>query len=271
MRDCRIFHTCLIRVCSVLSIVVPVYDEIRTVGKVLAMLSQVLPQVRKEIIVVDDGSADGTREWLRANVPDGAWTGSGIALCRDGSLDLVSTADGNISIRVVFHELNTGKGSSLRTGFGLVSGDVVVIQDADLEYDPGDWQAMYDLIVVRKVADVVYGSRFYGRPHRSLYYHHYLGNRLISRLFNILFNQTLTDIECCYKMMTRQVMQSLRLTTNDFGVEVEISAQIAKQRGLRIYELGISYYGRTYEEGKKIGWKDGIKAIWYILKFRLFS
>jgi hypothetical protein len=127
---------------------------------------------------------------------------------------------------------------------------------------------MYDLIAVREVADVVFGSRFYGRPHRSLYYHHYFANRLISFLFNIVFNQTLTDIETCYKMMTREVARSLRLTANDFGIEVEMSAEIARQRSLRIYELGISYYGRTYAEGKKINWKDGMKALWYVFKFR---
>jgi len=144
----------------------------------------------------------------------------------------------------------------------------VVIQDADLEYDPQDWAAMYDLIAVRKVADVVYGSRFHGRAHRSLYFHHYLANRLISLLFNILYNQTLSDIETCYKMMTAEVARSLRLSADDFGAEVEISANIARQRKLRIYELGITYYGRSYDEGKKINWKDGVKALWYLLKFR---
>jgi len=143
-----------------------------------------------------------------------------------------------------------------------------VIQDADLEYDPNDWEQMYDLIATRRVADVVFGSRFYGRPHRSLYFRHYLGNRLISVLFNIMFDQTLTDIEACYKMMTSAVARSLRLTANDFGIEVELSARIARQRNLRIYEVGISYFGRTYAEGKKIVWKDGVKALWYLLKFR---
>ena len=127
---------------------------------------------------------------------------------------------------------------------------------------------MYDLIANRKVADVVYGSRFYGRPHRSLYYHHYLANRLISLLFNILYNQALSDIETCYKMMRREVLQSLQLTCSDFGIEVELSARIAQQRSLRIYELGICYYGRTYQEGKKINWKDGVKALWYLIRFK---
>jgi glycosyltransferase involved in cell wall biosynthesis len=252
-----------------LSIVVPVYDEIRTIGTVLARLSAVLPDVAKQIIVVDDGSTDGTREWLARNVPDGKRAGTSIVVNADGTLDFAATGGTALTVQVIFHEANKGKGAGLRTAFAAVTGDVVVIQDADLEYDPNDWPAMYDLIAVRKVADVVYGSRFYGRPHRSLFYHHYLGNRLLSVLFNICFNQTLTDIETCYKMMTREVMRSLRLTTNDFGIEVEISAQIAKQRKLRVYELGISYYGRTYAEGKKINWKDGLKAIWYLFKFRL--
>jgi glycosyltransferase involved in cell wall biosynthesis len=253
----------------VLSIVVPVYDEIRTIGTVLARLSAVLPDVAKQIIVVDDGSTDGTREWLARNVPDGKQAGTSIVVNADGTLDFAATGGTALTVQVIGHEANKGKGAGLRTAFAAVTGDVVVIQDADLEYDPNDWPAMYDLIAVRKVADVVYGSRFYGRPHRSLFYHHYLGNRLLSVLFNICFNQTLTDIETCYKMMTREVMRSLRLTTNDFGIEVEISAQIAKQRKLRVYELGISYYGRTYAEGKKINWKDGLKAIWYLFKFRL--
>jgi glycosyltransferase involved in cell wall biosynthesis len=253
----------------VLSIVVPVYNEIRTIGSVLARLSAVLPHVAKQILVVDDGSKDGTREWLRRNFPDDARTGTRIVVNADGTLDFTTTDGAEVTVRVIFHEGNKGKGAALRTAFAAVTGDVVVIQDADLEYDPNDWLAMYDLIAVRKVADVVYGSRFYGRPHRSLFYHHYLGNRLLSVLFNICFNQTLTDIETCYKMMTREVLRSLRLTTNDFGIEVEISAQIAKHGKLRIYELGISYYGRTYAEGKKINWKDGLKAIWYLFKFRL--
>jgi len=253
----------------VLSIVVPVYDEIETIGIVLAKLSAALPHVAKQIIVVDDCSTDGTREWLRQNFPDGARSGTRIVVNSDGSLDFAATDGAAVTVQVLFHDANKGKGAGLRTAFAAVSGDVVVIQDADLEYDPNDWVAMYDLIAVRKVADVVYGSRFYGRPHRSLYYHHYLGNRLLSGLFNICFNQTLTDIETCYKMMTREVLRSLRLTANDFGIEVEISAQIAKQRTLRIYELGISYYGRTYAEGKKISWRDGLKAVWYIVKFRV--
>jgi glycosyltransferase involved in cell wall biosynthesis len=252
-----------------LSVVVPAYNERNTLATVLAAISDALPDVPKEIIVVDDCSKDGTREWLRANFPDGARTGSRIERKPDGNLVFApSEADRGVTVRPFYHERNLGKGAGLRTGIAAANGDVVVIQDADLEYDPNDWGPMYDLIAVRKVADVVYGSRFYGRPHRSLYFHHYLANRLISLLFNILYNQTLTDIETCYKMMSKSVARSLRLTANDFGIEVEISAQIARQRTLRVYELGITYYGRTYAEGKKINWKDGAKALWYLLKFR---
>ena len=160
------------------------------------------------------------------------------------------------------------RGAAVRTGLACASGDVVVIQDADLECDPEDWSRTLPLIVDRKVADVVYGSRFYGRPHRSLYYHHYIGNRIISILFNILYNQMLTDIEVCYKMFTSDVLKSLHLTANDFGIEIEISAQIARARRWRIYEVGISYYGRTYDKGKKINWVDGLKALGYLVKFR---
>ena len=158
---------------------------------------------------------------------------------------------------------------ALQTGLAEATGDVTVIQDADLEYDPADWEEMYDLIAGRGVADVVYGSRFYGRPHRALYFHHYMANRFISFLFNLLFNQQLTDIEVCYKMFTRAVRESLRITANDFGFEVQFSAQVALARRWRIYEVGIRYFGRTYEEGKKINWKDGVKALWYLLKFRV--
>jgi glycosyltransferase involved in cell wall biosynthesis len=251
-----------------LSVIVPVYNERHTLGTVLAVVARNLPDVSKEIIVVDDCSKDGTREWLGTNFPDGPRSGSSVDLDADGNLVFAQEGPSTVTIRPVYHERNRGKGGALQTGFAAFSGDILVIQDADLEYDPNDWGQMYDLIAVRKVADAVFGSRFYGRPHRSLYFHHYLANRMISFLFNVAFNQTLTDIETCYKMMTRKVAQSLRLTANDFGIEVEISAQIARQRDLRIYELGITYYGRTFAEGKKINWKDGVKALWYIFKFR---
>ena len=252
-----------------LSVLIPVYNERRTLGPVIAAVGQALPGVPKEIIVVDDCSTDGTRDWLNANFPDGPRTGSRISLDGLGGLDVEeSSNEAPVVIRPLFHEVNRGKGAALRTAFAAASGDVMVIQDADLEYDPQDWVAMYELIAVRKVADVVYGSRFHGRAHRSLFFHHYLANRLISLLFNVLYNQTLSDIETCYKMMTAEVARLLQLSANDFGIEVEISAHIARQRKLRIYELGISYYGRSYDEGKKINWRDGIKALWYLLRFR---
>jgi len=252
-----------------LSVIIPVYNERHTLGTILAAVGRALPGVRKQIIVVDDGSRDGTREWLRASFPDGLRSGSQISVTRSGELVFAPPSDkAQITVEPVFHAQNLGKGAALRTGLAATHGDVVVIQDADLEYDPQDWTTMYELIAVRQVADVVYGSRFHGRAHRSLFFHHYLANRLISLLFNALYNQTLSDIETCYKMMSGEVARSLKLSANDFGIEVEISANIARARKLRIYELGISYYGRSYDEGKKINWRDGIKALWYLLKYR---
>ncbi len=253
-----------------LSIIIPVYNERLTLGRVLERVGAALPDISKEIVIVDDGSTDGTRQWLRANFTEDCHTASKIELDSSGDASLTPPGQGpRIVIRVRFHERNAGKGAALRSGLAIATGDVYVIQDADLEYDPEDWAEMYDLIAVRKVADVVYGSRFYGRPHRSLYFHHYLGNRLISILFNALYNQTLTDIEVCYKMFSRDVKDSLHLTCDDFGVEVQIGAQISLARRWRIYEMGIRFFGRTYAEGKKIDWKDGIKALWYLLRFRL--
>ena len=258
----------------VLSIVIPVYNEVQTIGRILDEVAKALPETPKQIVIVDDRSSDGTSDWLRRNLgqSEGCWRR--LSLNARGELEL--SADGppnhaEISFTVLFHERNRGKGAAVRTGLTSASGDVVVIQDADLEYDPNDWSRMLPLIVERKVADVVYGSRFYGRPHRSLYFHHYLGNRLISFLFNLLYDQMLSDIEVCYKMFTKEVLKELRLTSNGFGVEIEITAQIARARRWRIYEVGISYYGRTYDEGKKINWRDGLKALVYLVKFRIRS
>jgi glycosyltransferase involved in cell wall biosynthesis len=252
-----------------LSVVIPVYNEHQTLGTILVLVGRALPHVSKEIVIVDDNSKDGTCEWLKFNFPHGERGGSTVDLDTNGNL-VFNQAPGpsTVIMRPIYHEQNKGKGGGLQTGFSAVTGDVLVIQDADVEYDPNDWEQMYNLIAVRKVADVVFGSRFYGRPHRSLFFHHYMANRLISFLFNLLFNQTLSDIESCYKMMTIGVARSLRLTANDFGIEVEMSAEIARQRNLRIYELGISYFGRTYAEGKKVGWKDGLKALWCVFKYR---
>jgi glycosyltransferase involved in cell wall biosynthesis len=257
---------------SVLSVIIPVYNEAQTIGRILQQVVEAVPETPKQIVIVDDCSTDGTSDWLRRNLAhsDGIWRGMSL----NDKGDLVLSADGlqnqgEFWFTVLFQEHNRGKGAALRTGFSHVSGDVIVIQDADLEYDPGDWGQMLPLINERNVADVVYGSRFYGRPHRSLYFHHYIGNRLISLFFNVLYNQTLSDIEVCYKMFTTEVLKELRLTSDGFGIEIEISAQIALARHWRIYEIGISYYGRTYQEGKKINWRDGLKALFYLLRFRI--
>ncbi len=255
----------------VLSIVIPIYNEVSTVARVLSQVAGALPEVPKQIIIVDDCSSDGTTEWLRRNLATAEEVWRGVVVGGDGELHLTLNGPQDHAVStciVLFHDRNRGKGAALRTGFARATGDVIVIQDADLEYDPHDWSHMLPLIVERQVADVVYGSRFFGRPHRSLYYHHYIANRMISILFNILYNQMLSDIEVCYKMFRREVLQELNLTADDFGFEIEISAQIALARRWRIYEIGISYYGRTYEEGKKINWRDGVKALVYLFKFR---
>jgi glycosyltransferase involved in cell wall biosynthesis len=255
-----------------LSVVIPVYNEASTIGQVVAEVAAVLPGMHKEIIIVDDCSRDGTSAWLRRNLAPAGGIWHGLSVGRDGELSLSpgnTQNDAGFSVIVLFHERNRGKGAALRTGFARATGDVIVIQDADLEYDPHDWAHMLPLIVDRQVADVVYGSRFSSRPHRSLYFHHYLGNRIISILFNILYNQMLSDIEVCYKVFRREVLQELTLTLDDFGFEIEISAQIALARHWRIYEVGISYYGRTYDEGKKINWRDGVRALLYLFRFRI--
>ena len=249
-----------------LSVLIPAYNEITSLAKIVEIVAAALPGVTKEIVIVDDGSRDGTREWLAKtfNVTHEGDIGKGDVAQLSETLIGATTV-----VKVIFHEFNKGKGGAIQTAMMACTGDVIVIQDADLEYDPADWTVMYDLIKGRQIADVVYGSRFYGRPHRSLYYHHYLANRVISLLFNIMYNQTLTDIEVCYKMFTREVLRTLKLSAADFGIEVQISAQIALRRKWRIYEVGINYYGRTYNEGKKINWRDGVKALCYLVKFRL--
>ena len=254
-----------------LSVIIPIYNERETIGRVLVAVFAALPDVPKELVLVDDGSRDGTREWLDANVPASDGWYRNLCLDDDGALHVEpATAEGAgaVSFQLHRHESNRGKGAAMQTGLRLATGEVLVVQDADLEYDPKDWARMYPLIAEQGVADVVYGSRFYGYAHRSLNFHHYMGNRIISFLFNLLYNQTLSDIEVCYKMFSRDVLKSLRLTSKDFGFEVEISAQIARARKWRIYEVGIHYFGRTIEEGKKINWKDGVKALWYLLKYR---
>ncbi len=253
---------------NALSIIIPVYNERATIGRMLSVVARAMPAIPKEIIIVDDGSVDGTRDWLQRHFGELVSDCTGIALAADGDIELISTDGVPIRLRVLYHPQNRGKGAALRTGFAAATGAVIVIQDADLEYDPEDWARMYPLITERLVADVVYGSRFTGVPHRALYFHHFLGNKVISFVFNMLYNQMLTDIEVCYKMFSADVLKSLNLTCDDFGIEIELSAQIARARKWRIYEVGIHYFGRTYSEGKKINWRDGVKALWYLVKFR---
>ena len=222
------------------TIVIPVFNETDTIKALLARVAAV--PIDKEIIVVDDCSTDGTRNVL-----------AGL------------TAEPNL--RVLFHEKNRGKGAALRTGFTHATGDVVLIQDADLEYAPEEYPRLLQPILDGK-ADVVYGSRFSGGEcHRVLYFWHYLGNRALTLMSNIFTNLNLTDTETCYKAFRREIIQGLTLEEDRFGFEPEVTAKIANLR-CRIYEVGISYSGRTYEEGKKIGWKDGVRAVWCIVKYR---
>jgi glycosyltransferase involved in cell wall biosynthesis len=222
----------------VLSVVIPAYNEASTAETLLRRVDQV--PLRLEVIVVDDGSTDGTRELLRG-------------LEGEGLID-----------RLIFHDVNRGKGAALQTGFAAATGDVVVVQDADLEYDPFELPLLLGPIL-RGQADAVYGSRFLGGPHRVLFFWHMVGNRFLTLLSNMLTDLNLTDMETCYKMVKRELLQSLPLSAQRFGIEPELTARLAQARA-RIYELPISYHGRSYDEGKKIGWKDGVAAIWYILR-----
>jgi glycosyltransferase involved in cell wall biosynthesis len=249
-----------------LSILMPAFNEIATIAEIISRIRPVLPEIDKQLIVIDDGSTDGTREWLVANFDAIAADGDAASVRAHAAAPADS---GKLDVMVILHTRNQGKGGAIRTGLKFADGDVIVAQDADLEYEPHDWEIMLDLIARRRVADVVFGSRFFGLPHRSLNFHHYLGNRLISLTFNVLFNQTLSDVECCYKMFTREVQKSLNITCLDFGVEIELSAQIAAAKRWRIYEVGVNYFGRTYQDGKKIMWTDGLKALWYLAKYRL--
>ncbi|MEN8261180.1 MAG: glycosyltransferase family 2 protein [Pseudomonadota bacterium] len=226
-----------------LSVIVPCYNEKSTIESIIQAIKK-SPYPDKEIIVVDDCSSDGTREKLK----------NGLSAQVD---------------QVIFHTTNQGKGASLRTGIKAATGDIVIIQDADLEYDPNEYDALITPILEGK-ADVVYGSRFMGAlPHRVLYFWHRLGNGILTLLSNMLTNINLTDMETCYKAFRREIIQSIPIEENRFGFEPEITAKVAQLK-VRIYEVGISYYGRTYEEGKKIGWQDGLRAIFCILKYNIF-
>ncbi len=226
----------------ILSVVVPVYNERATIVRLLERVRSV--PLHLEVIVVDDGSTDGTR-------------------------DLLPTLEGNLVDRLVLHERNRGKGAALRTGFAHATGDVVVVQDADLEYDPLELPMLLEPILAGK-ADAVYGSRFLGGPHRVLLFWHSVGNRVLTLLSNMFTDVNLTDMETCYKMVRRELLQSLPLEADRFGIEPELTARLA-QAGARIYELPISYHGRSYAEGKKIGWKDGVSALWAILRYNLLG
>jgi glycosyltransferase involved in cell wall biosynthesis len=225
-----------------LSVVIPVYNERATLRFVVERVLRV--PLDLEVLCVDDGSGDGSREILS---------------------DLHSQYP---QVQVFLQAQNMGKGAALRRGIHEATGDFVVIQDADLEYDPADYTLLLDPLIQGK-ADVVYGSRFLGAaPHRVLYFWHSVGNRLLTLLSNCLTNINLTDMETCYKAFRREVIQSIPIEENRFGFEPEITVKVAKRR-LRIYEVGISYWGRTYEDGKKIGWKDGVRAVWCLLKYSI--
>jgi glycosyltransferase involved in cell wall biosynthesis len=234
-----------------LSIVIPAYNEAATIHLILNKVKDVslLGDMGREIIVVDDCSSDGTYE----------------------ALQNYSSQNPDFPIEILKHEKNKGKGAALHTGINHAKGDYVIIQDADLEYDPQEYN-----ILLRPVldghADVVYGSRFMGgNAHRILFFWHSIGNQFLTFLSNAMTNLNLTDMETCYKLFKRETIQSLKLKEKRFGFEPEVTAKISRVPGIRIYEVGISYYGRTFEEGKKIGWKDGFRAIYCILRYNLFK
>lgn len=250
-----------------LSVVIPVYNERSTLPRVLASVVESLPDVPKEIILVDDGSTDGTGQWLHENFDAASSQPVPIGL-EGGSVCLHLGAKD--AIRILTRPSNEGKGAALRDGFERATGEIIVIQDADLEYDPRDWATMWELFEDGS-ADIVYGSRFSSEPHRVFYIFHYIGNRIISTLVNLLCNTTLSDVEVGIKMFRREVLENLRLASKDFGFEVEFTMKVARAKRWRIYEMGTAYRGRTYAEGKKVTWRDGLLALWYILKYRFFS
>ncbi|MBW3661301.1 MAG: glycosyltransferase family 2 protein [Gemmatimonadetes bacterium] len=236
-----------------LSVVVPAYDERPTIAEILRRIAGT--PFDKEIVVVDDGSTDGTREYL--------------ASLADGETRLEGPDGEPVAVSVRFHDMNRGKGAALRTGFEAVRGRVVLVQDADLEYDPDDYARLLEPILEGD-ADVVYGSRFLGGPQRVHLFWHYVGNRGLTFLSNMLTNLNLTDMETCYKAFRREVVEEIAptLKSDRFGFEPEVTAKVAK-RGYRVYETPVSYHGRDYAEGKKIRWKDGLAALWHIVRYRV--
>jgi glycosyltransferase involved in cell wall biosynthesis len=225
-----------------ISVVIPVFNEAATIEQIVARVRET--PYEKEIIIVDDGSTDGTREKLAGlrNFPE---------------------------IKIVLHERNQGKCAALRTGFKLATGDIIVVQDADLEYNPAEYGTLLKPII-DGYADVVFGSRFLGGPHRVLYYWHFLGNQFLTTLSNMMSNINLTDMETCYKVFRREVLDGITLKSERFGFDPEFTAKVAA-KNCRIYEVPISYQGRTYAEGKKIGWKDGLVVLAAILRYNLFD
>jgi len=241
-----------------ISVVIPVYNEKDTIDEILRRVTET--EGRKEVIIVDDCSTDGTRQRLKTMAELQA-KGEVSAPSADGS-DPIPLGD----LRFFFQLENQGKGAALRRGFALATGDIVLVQDADLEYDPRDYPKLLEPILDGR-ADVVYGSRFLGGPQRVHYFWHYVANTVLTLLSDIFTNLKLTDMETCYKVFRREVLQGIELRSDRFGFEPEITAKIAK-KDWRVYEVPISYAGRTYEEGKKITWKDGVQALWCIIKFK---